>query len=278
MNRVSSGYFETLGTPFIAGRDFSSHDTLGSPIVAVVDEAMARKFLGGPEKAVGRTFVTIGGPNRTTVEVIGVVKNTKYRNLREENPPIIYVAESQDPSPGVTKSFELRVAGPATSVVSAAKESLAAVNPDIMLDFRTLATQVEETLTRERLLATLSGFFGGLALLLATIGLYGVMSYNVARRRGEIGIRMALGAEQSRVLRMVLREVALLIVIGLTVGLGAALATTRFVESFLYGIKSNDPLTLSLAAGVLALVAALAGYLPARRASRLDPMAALREE
>jgi ABC-type antimicrobial peptide transport system permease subunit len=104
------------------------------------------------------------------------------------------------------------------------------------------------------------------------------MSYNVARRRGEIGIRMALGAEQSRVLRMVLREVALLIVIGLTVGLGAALATTRFVESFLYGIKSNDPLTLSLAAGVLALVAALAGYLPARRASRLDPMAALREE
>jgi ABC-type antimicrobial peptide transport system permease subunit len=178
----------------------------------------------------------------------------------------------------VTKSFELRVAGPATSVVSAAKQSLAQVNPDIMLDFRTLATQVDETLTRERLLATLSGFFGGLALLLATIGLYGVMSYNVARRRGEIGIRMALGAEQARVLRMVLREVALLIAIGLTIGLFATLATTRFVESFLYGIKSNDPLTLSLAAGVLALVAALAGYLPARRASRLDPMAALREE
>ena len=278
MNRVSPGYFEAMGTPFLAGRDFNSHDTLGSPIVGIVDEAMARKFLGGPEKAVGRTFVTKAGPTPTTIEVIGVVKNTKYRDLRENDPPIIYIAQSQDASPSVTKSFELRVAGPATSVVSAVKESLAQVNPDIMLDFRTLATQVEETLTRERLLATLSGFFGGLALLLATIGLYGVMSYNVARRRGEIGIRMALGAEQSRVLRMVLREVALLIAIGLIVGMGGALATTRFVASFLYGIKSNDPVTLSLAAGVLALVAALAGYLPARRASRLDPMAALREE
>jgi putative ABC transport system permease protein len=278
MNRISEGYFETLGTPFIAGRDFNSHDTLGSPVVAIVDEAMAQKFLGGPEKAVGRTFVSTGGPTRTTIEVIGVVKDSKYRNLREDHPPIIYVAQLQDASPGVTRSFELRVAGPSASVVSAVKESLARVNPDIMLDFRTLAAQVDETLTRERLLATLSGFFGGLALLLATIGLYGVMSYNVARRRGEIGIRMALGAQQARVLRMVLKEVALLIVIGLTVGLGAALATTRFVASFLYGVKPNDPWTLSLAVAVLALAAALAGFLPARRASNLDPMAALREE
>jgi ABC-type antimicrobial peptide transport system permease subunit len=207
-----------------------------------------------------------------------VVKNTKYRNLRDDNVPIIYVAQTQDPSPDVTKSFELRVAGPPTSVVSAVKETLAQVNPDIMLNFRTLTTQVDETLTRERLLATLSGFFGGLALLLATIGLYGVMSYNVARRRGEIGIRMALGAEQARVLRMVLREVAILITIGLAVGLGAALATTRFVASFLYGIKPNDPWTLFLGAAVLALAAAMAGFLPARRASHLDPMAALREE
>jgi ABC-type antimicrobial peptide transport system permease subunit len=137
---------------------------------------------------------------------------------------------------------------------------------------------VDESLSRERLPATLSGFFGGLALLLAAIGLYGVMSYNVARRNNEIGIRMALGAEQSRVLRMVLGEVAILIGVGLVIGLGTAIGTTRFVESFLYGTKPNDPLTLFLAAGVLALVAALAGFLPARRASLLDPVTALREE
>ena len=158
------------------------------------------------------------------------------------------------------------------------KSTIAAVNPNISLEFTLLATQVDESLNRERLLATLSGFFGALALLLATIGLYGVMSYNVARRRNEIGIRMALGAEQQRVLGMVLREVGVLIGIGLAIGISAALATTRLLESFLYGIKSNDPATLSFAAGVLALVAAIAGYLPARRASRLDPMAALREE
>jgi ABC-type antimicrobial peptide transport system permease subunit len=146
------------------------------------------------------------------------------------------------------------------------------------LQVATFTTQVEESLARERLLATLSGFFGGLALLLAIIGLYGVMSYNVARRRNEIGIRMALGAEQSRVLRMVLREVSTLIFIGLAIGLGITMAATRFVSSFLYGLTPNDPKILGSAAVLLALVALGAGYLPARRASRLDPMTALREE
>jgi predicted permease len=279
MNRVSSGYFETMGTPLVGGRDFDIHDTFGSPLVAVVNEAMAQKFLGGPVSAVGRIFLRddIGG-GKTPFQVIGVVKNSKYRSMREQDETIVYLAQSQDPSPGLAKSFVLRIAGPAPTVVPGVKEAVAQVNKDIMLDFRNLATIVDESLTRERLLATLSGFFGGLALLLATIGLYGVMSYNVARRRNEIGIRMALGAEGTRVLRMVLAEVSILIGIGLVVGIGAAMATTRFVESFLYGIKPNDPATLFLAAGVLALVAAAAGYLPARRASRLDPMTALREE
>jgi ABC-type antimicrobial peptide transport system permease subunit len=138
--------------------------------------------------------------------------------------------------------------------------------------------QVAESLNRERLLATLSGFFGGLALLLATIGLYGVMSYSVARRRNEIGIRMALGAQQSRVLRMVLGEVTLVVIGGLVVGVGAAIATTRLVATFLYGLQANDPVTVALAVVMLGAVAALAGYLPARRASKLDPMVALREE
>lgn len=146
------------------------------------------------------------------------------------------------------------------------------------MQFKTLAGQVDESLARERLLATLSGFFGGLALLLAIIGLYGVTSYNVTQRRNEIGIRMALGAQQSRVLCTVLAEVAILIGIGLAIGLAATIGTTHFISSLLYGVRANDPRTLSATAATLALVAVIAGFLPARRASRLDPMNALREE
>jgi putative ABC transport system permease protein len=163
-------------------------------------------------------------------------------------------------------------------LISSVKSTIAGVNPGVSLQFTTLALQVDESLSRERLLATLSGFFGGLALLLAMIGLYGVMSYNVTRRRNEIGIRMALGAEPARVLRMVMGEVALLIGAGLALGLAVALATTRLVASFLYGLTPRDPLTLSLAVAILAGVASLAGYLQARRASRLEPLIALREE
>jgi putative ABC transport system permease protein len=282
-NRVSSGYFETLGTGFVAGRDFNDHDTPQAATVAIVNQTFVKRYLG-TANPLGKTFRTVMGNSLSTpVEIVGVVKDVKYSSLREEIPPTAYRAASQDrpgmAGPSPYTMIELRAAaGAPAGLIPGVKAAMEEVNRDITLQITTLATQVNESLIRERLLATLSGFFGALALLLATIGLYGVMSYNVARRRNEIGIRMALGAEQSRVLRMVLREVALLIGIGLMIGLIAALATTRFVESFLYGIKSTDPMTLSLAAGVLAFVAALAGYLPARRASRLDPMAALREE
>jgi ABC-type antimicrobial peptide transport system permease subunit len=158
------------------------------------------------------------------------------------------------------------------------KGAIASVDANTSIEFTTLADEMAKTLQRERLLATLAGFFGGLALLLAIIGLYGLMSYSVARRRSEIGIRMALGAEQRRVLRMVMGEVAVLIGSGLAVGLGLTLAATRLVASFLYGVRPNDPVTLLLAAGVLAAAAFTAGYWPARRASRLDPMTSLREE
>jgi predicted permease len=282
-NQVSPGYFETLGTAFVAGRDFDQHDTPQSPTVAIVNETFAKKYFAG-RSPLRHTFQVHNGPTASApIEIVGVVKDVKYSSLREDVPPTTYRAETQDrpgfSNPSPFTNFELRSAvSTPTDLIPAVKAAMEEVNRDIALQFTPLARQVDESLTRERLLATLSGFFGGLALLLATIGLYGVMSYNVARRRNEIGIRMALGAEQARVLRMVLREVALLIGIGLIVGLGVALATTRFVASFLYGTKSNDPLTLSVAAGVLVLVAAIAGYLPARRASRLDPMTALREE
>jgi ABC-type antimicrobial peptide transport system permease subunit len=159
------------------------------------------------------------------------------------------------------------------------RSAIASVDKDLpLLDLRTQNEQIADTTKEERIFASLSSGFGILALVLACIGIYGIMAYTVARRTNEIGIRMALGAEQSRVLRMVLGEVALLIGIGLVVGLAVAVATTHLVASFLYGIKPNDPWMLFLAAGVLALVAALAGFLPARRAARLDPMTALREE
>ncbi len=278
-NLISDRYFETLGTDLIAGRDFNSHDTPESTKVAVVNQSMAKKFFAG-QNPIGKRYRTEEGNKMGAwIEIVGVVKDAKYEGLREKVLPTAYVPVSQEAKPNQTLTFEVRVAaGAPSALTSAVKSAIADVNHDVSIQFKSFAVQVDESLARERLLATLSGFFGALALMLAMIGLYGVMSYNVARRRNEIGIRMALGAEQSHVLRMVLREVAILIVVGLAIGLGAAIGTTRFVESFLYGMKPNDPWTLFLSAAVLASVAALAGFLPARRASRLDPMTALREE
>ena len=279
-NEVTDRYFETLGMGLVAGRDFNTHDTPESPKVAIVNQTMAKTYFAGQNPIGKRYRAEEGKEMGPWTEIVGVVRDSKYGTLREKILPTAFVAAGQDARRwGMSsKEFELRSAGPPAALISAAKSAIAEVNREVSLQFKTLAAQVDESLARERLLATLSGFFGFLALALATIGLYGVMSYNIARRRNEIGIRMALGAAQSRVLGMVLREVALLIGTGLAIGLLAAIGTTRFVESFLYGMKANDPLTLAIAAAVLALVAAFAGFLPARSASRLDPMNALREE
>jgi predicted permease len=276
-NSISAGFFASMETPFIAGRDFNEHDTLHAPLVAVINESMASKFFGSPLNALGNTFRNgwneISGP----IQIIGVVKDTKYNSLRAEGEAIAYYPLSQLP-PMRWANFVLRANGPASSLIPSVKAAVDEVNHDITLQFRTLALQVDESLGRERLLATLSGFFGILALGLAVIGLYGVMSYNVARRRNEIGIRMALGAEQTRVLRMVLGEVAILIVAGLALGLAVALSSTRLLASFLYRLEPNDPTTMVTASVVLAVSAVVAGLLPARRAASLDPMTALREE
>ncbi len=277
INSISPGFFATMETPFLAGRDFNEHDTLHAPLVAVINESMAGKFFGGPLRAVGKTFRSgwndVSGP----IQVVGVVKDTKYTSLRAEGEAIAYYPLSQLP-PMRWANFVLRANGPAASLIPGVKAAVGEVNPDVTLQFRTLALQVDESLGRERLLATLSGFFGALALGLAVIGLYGVMSYNVARRRNEIGIRMALGAEQARVLRMVLGEVAILIIAGLALGLAVAVSSTRLLASFLYRLQPNDPTTLVAACVVLAASAVVAGLLPARRAANLDPMTALREE
>jgi len=278
-NEVSDRFFQTLRTDLIAGRDFNSHDTPQSPRVAIVNQTAANRYFPGQNPIGKRYRVEDGNKLGDPVEIIGVVRDAKYNTLREQILPTAYVATSQDAEPGSGENFELRVAaGSPNTLISRVTSAIAEVSRDASLEFTTLALQVDESLTRERLLATLSGFFGALAMALAMIGLYGVMSFNVARRRNEIGIRMALGAEQSRVLGMVMREVVILIAIGLAAGLAATFTVTRFAESFLYGMKPNDPWALLTAAVALALVAGLAGYIPARRASLLDPMNAIREE
>jgi len=278
-NAASDGYFATMGTPLMAGRDFNGHDTPASPAVAIVNQTMVKKYFQAANP-IGRRFrIRAGDTLGVPVEIVGVVKDAKYNDLRQEIPPTAYTAWSQTEKLFPVTNIEVRAAGGApTALIAGVRAAIASVDRNASIEFTTLAAQVDKSLEREQLLAMLAGFFGGLALLLATIGLYGVVSYSVARRRNEIGIRMALGAEKSRVLRMVMGEAAVLIGAGLAAGLGVTLAATRLVESFLYGVQPNDPLTLFLAAGVLAAAAGAAGYWPARRASRLDPMMALREE
>jgi len=277
---VSLEYFESVGTPLLAGRDFDNHDRKGAPVVAIVNEALAKKFFGSASP-IGRYFRTKMIESSRPIQIIGVAKDAKYLDVREEARPTFYTSIAQVQRFQMVllpETFEILAAGPVESIIPSVKSVIAEVGPDIPFEFRTLALQVAESLNRERLLATLSGFFGVLALMLAAVGLYGVMSYGVARRRNEIGIRMALGADQARVLRMVLGELSIVVAVGTTVGIAGALGAARLVASLLYGVSPYDPLTLTFAAGVLSLVAALAGYLPARRASRLDPMTALREE
>jgi putative ABC transport system permease protein len=278
-NNVSDGYFETIGTSIVGGRDFNRFDTSTSMKVAIVSQSMARKYFGAANP-IGRHFrLQDGNLPSPPVEIVGIVKDAKYGSLRDEPSPFAFIPRSQGGAPGPLTGFELRTAaGSPTGLISGVKSAIARVNPNVSIEFKTLAGKVDDSIQRETLLATLSGFFGVLALLLATIGLYGVMSYNVARRRNEIGIRLALGAEQSHVLRMVFGEVAILIAIGLMAGFGTALATTQLVASFLCGLQPNNPWTLGIASTILVMAGAIAGYLPARRASRLDPMSILHEE
>jgi predicted permease len=273
-NWVSQGFFETLGTPLLAGRDFDQRDMLSRAKVAIINQTAARKFFDSANP-VGRYYRTGRPVKDQLMKIIGVVKDAKYNSLRQEQPAIAYLPGAFG---GASTTFELRTAGPPANLAPAARAVMEKVNPAIVLEFRTLAVQVAESLARERLLATLSAFFGGLALLLAAIGLYGVISHNMARRRGEIGIRMALGAERRRILRMAMGDVALVVSIGLAAGVGASLAVTRYIASFLYGVTATDARTLAAAVILFGAVAAVAGYIPARRASQLDPMNALREE
>ncbi|HUJ21713.1 MAG TPA: ABC transporter permease [Bryobacteraceae bacterium] len=275
--QITPGYFKTMGTAFRAGRDFDQHDTITSPKVAIVNQAFARQFLGGADP-IGRTFRKEGVLGQHIFEIVGLVSDTKYYDLREPFEPIVFLPESQDDNPRELASILIRSNAPLAGLTSALKRAIRECNPAIAFDFRVFKTKIRESLLRDQLMATLSGFFAFLAALLAVIGLYGVMSYMVARRRNEIGIRMALGADRRDVLRMILREAGTLLLIGLGLGLALALAAGRPAGWLFFGLPPHDPLTLAMAAGSLAAVALAAGLVPALRASRVNPMTALRNE
>ncbi len=279
LNRVGPGYFQMLATPLVAGRDFGDHDTATSPPVAIVNEAFARELTGGASP-VGRRMRVEATPYdpETAYEIVGLVKNTKYSTLRDDFGPIVFLAASQDPHPGSNVDLVIRSRAPLAALTLSVKAAIAGVNPNSGLALWSLETRIHESLLRERLMATLSGFFGGLAALLATIGLYGVMSYMVARRRNEIGIRMALGASRGAVLALIMREAAWLVGVGVAVGTVLAIALARTADTLLFGMRPGDPVSLLLAAGSLAAVAAVASWLPARRAAGLEPTIALRDE
>jgi predicted permease len=257
--RITPGYFKTLGTPFLAGRDFDGHDSLSAPKAAIVNETFASKILGGGSP-LGKTFRLEMGPGEPdpVYQIVGLVKDTKYRHLKEDATSIAFFPAAQDANPDSGDQILVRANTPLVGLISSVKRTILEANPDIDLDFKVFKTQIDESLLQERLMATLSGFFGFLAALLATIGLYGVMSYMVAQRQNEIGVRMALGANGRDVSRMILREAGLLLVIGLAVGAALSVAAGRAATSMLYGMKPHDPITMALAIASLAAVALLA--------------------
>jgi putative ABC transport system permease protein len=275
---ISSGYFRTMEIPVLAGRDFDDRDSFTSLKVAIVNEAFTRRFLEGANPLGRRFRITTGSSGAAPVyEIVGLVKNTKYVSLREDFPPTAFICLNQQEHPDIA-NLVVRSAAPLNLTISSVKRALSKVNPRIGVDFRVFKTQIQESLLQERLMATLSSFFGILAGLLATIGLYGVISYMVLRRQNEIGIRIALGADQRSIMKMVFSEAGMLLAIGLLIGTVLAILASKTAEAMLYGLKANDPTTLLIATAILAAVSLTATYLPARRAAKLAPMDALRQE
>jgi predicted permease len=278
---VSPGYFQTLEIPLLAGRDFTERDTTTSPRVAIVNESFIRRFLGGGE-AVGKMFRSNEEPKypEAGYQIVGVIRDTKYEELREATPPMVFVPAQQFPARAkdLFLFIFIRSSAPVSTLIPPLREKIREVNPNVSVDFHVFQTQIQNGLTRERLMALLSAFFGGLAALLAMIGLYGVISYIVAMRKNEIGIRMALGASRGTIISGILKQTTYVLVIGVTLGVVLALAASQGAASLLFGLQPNDPLALVCAAGFLIVIALVASYVPALRASRVDPSIALRYE
>jgi predicted permease len=277
MNGLSHNFFAVMELPIVVGRGFTGRDDATAPRVAIVNQALARKYFG-PENPIGHQIVHTTGPfNRVTVEVVGVAGDAKYTDLRNPVPPTLYVPAPQQP--GGEANFALRLAAPNATIFPAIRAAVGEIDRTLpVLNLRTQDEQIDRLHAQELLFARLSGIFGLLALALACVGLYGLMSYTTVRRTGEIGLRLALGARPARVLRMMLRESLALVCLGVVCGVAAANGSSRLVATMLFGLTPTDPLTYAAAAALLIAVALLASFLPALRASRLEPTEALREE
>jgi predicted permease len=276
---IGPSFGETLGVPLLIGREIGLQDTPTSAKVAVVNQAFAQAFFHD-QNPIGRRLTFEEDSAKDDFEIVGVIGDSKYDSAKEKADrtvfrPILQVQDRQ----AFANVFELRTAGDPLSISAEVRAAIAQVNDKLpILNFSTLRIQTDEALKRERLIAQLVSFFGLLGLLLSCVGLYGIMAHAVVRRTNEIGIRMALGAERRDIIWMVLKESLLLVAVGLALGLPASWGAAQLISNQLFGLRPSDPLTLLTAVTLLTLVAALAGYLPARRASRVNPLVALRYE
>jgi predicted permease len=276
---VGSSFFRTMQIPIRLGREMDERDRTDSPLVAVVNETFAKNNFAD-ESPIGRHLALPRSCPKCEIEIVGVSANVLYGGVKEPVWPTVFLPFTQGVwGPAQGMAYELRTTGNPLRFVDSVREIVHQADERVPLsEVKTQNALIDRTISQEIAFARLCTAFAILALTIACVGLYGTMSYNVARRTSEIGIRMALGAKRGRVVWMVLREVLLLVVIGLAISIPAALASTKLVESYLFGMKRNDPLTLTVTALVLVCAAALAGYFPARNASRIDPMRALRHE
>jgi putative ABC transport system permease protein len=277
-NEIAPDYFRTLGIPLVAGREFRLEDNSPtSPKTAIVNEAFVRHFFGG-QQAIGRLMARGSGNRKLDITIVGIVKDAKYADMKEPTRPVFYLPYRLNPNLAAL-SFYVRTAVEPEAVLPSVRAQVAALDPDLPIrDLRTMEAHLDSRLSREYLLSRLTGIFGILAAVLAAIGLYGVLAFNVGRRTREIGIRIALGAKAGHVRGLIVREVAVMIAIGTAVGASAAFAVGRQVETILYGVTAWDPIPYVAGAAALGLVALLAAYVPARRATNVDPLVALRSE
>jgi predicted permease len=278
MNRVSPDYFRTMGTRLLMGRDFNDRDSAGAPPVIIVSESAARKFFG-TGNPVGKRIGLETAPSKWQQhQVVGVVQDIRYARLDETPLLTAYLAAAQEPDPWTTTYFEVRKAGGVEALIPVLRSAISSVNPGVSMTFRTFEMQIAESLLQQRLIAYLSAMFAALALILAMVGLYGTAAYSVTRRQGEIGIRVALGAQRRSVVWLVLRDFVVLITVGLVAGLLLSSALTRIIASLLYGVRPMEVGPLMIAAAILVVCTMVAAWVPARRAAGLDPMIALRQE